>query len=1148
MDKYTAIRERAADIVRQYERNRGKSAFSSDQGSHAVLSDLAFTCFGLTVMDDPGLPEGVTGQLDLNGAVISVRCSLAKGRRSFTVAHEIAHAALEHPGRCLFDGETEIDERPDFSALTVQNGVYRSYNSRERCELEANVFAAQLLAPAEIVQEKVRKNPNWTVDGLSAYFGLTQSAMLNQLVAALLPGPTAPTDTYDAKGNTFQLDPRQKGAIDVSAPALVIAGPGSGKTRVLVERFVRLVNDGTNPGRILALTFANKAAEEMRDRLSVSLPGHAHEIQVSTFHSFGLDLLKGYGNAIGIDPSAKLFTPLDAFAYIKTQLASIPMGVFEDIRSPGNNLGLLLAAVSRAKDELTSPEEFLRLAQEWQSSVHSAATSGGASADDHNQELEEATRSVDAGHFYIAYRELMRSAAALDYGDLIAESVRLLDLASTGDEIRKRYDFVLVDEFQDINYASGRLLESLDGGRGIVWAVGDPKQSIYRFRGASPANLMRFTEDYPGAEVVALDRNYRSVEDIVKCGQAVEIPARSDGRNLSVASLVSDRGRESTVPAVEVVVAADRNTELVELVRAVAQAAEKYGRKEVCVLCRTRSQAHIVSDSLELAGVPTTWCGALEERAAFRDIIGLLYLASGDLRGLVRVAGMVEHRINDTDLRMLMAWAKGNGADVHRVLHAACDGVIAGVSEDCVCRCAGLKKISGAMRAQPTAFHAVTAYLFKHSNWCRELMQQETPETRRVLSTLGQVCAMARSFRPAIDDGSSDIPAFVEYLESCVEAGELVAPLGEPSESDAVSVMTVHHSKGLEWDAVFVPFLTDGRFPNKARHETLPLPQGMIQCHDVNDDMIEEACLFYVAVTRARNYLMLMRAERYGRSAQPSPFLERVLGELRDTGYVAERDAAAVVQASSVEPAVTTTGYSFNGCPKTSALMTFADCPKRFEFQSILGLRDDDTGYLDFRSALFAAMQECADEAAHGSVPDANTAVAALERHWDTLGPTSHWYEQRFKRNAEQILLTFLGRLRPGVRVEFRQEFTLATGNQRVSVTVDEVEQGDEVVLRKHHFGKPAKSHLSSDASALLVAAGEQGYIGRTCRTELLYPAYNRQVAVDLTPKVVGNRVQKMSQLASEAETGPYVAKPNAFTCKTCYYRLICPSGSEEQM
>lgn len=1145
MDRWSIIRQRAADVLATYETRTKQAAFGPEAGSYARLSDIASELYQLTVVPDDELPENVSGRLDLDEGTIGYRASEPMTRQHFTIAHDLGHRALEHPPRLILEAAEQINDAPYVGALTVRDGVYRAYSEHDRWELEANVFAAELLAPVERVRSMVLGDPHWSVNGLADYFGLSRTAMLNQLAAALLPGPSPDPDPTVKRSPS--LDEMQHKAATVQPPALVIAGPGAGKTSVLSRRFAYLVDQGIHPSRILALTFANKAAEEMRERLAALLPAHAHAIQVGTFHSLGLELLQSYGHQIGLRPDPQLLTEIDAFVLLRSRLGELPLGSFEDLHRPTRNVCLLLSAISRAKDELVGPQEFTQRVATWQAELDARPKADNEEdARQLGEEWGEAARCADVAAVYATYQGLLREGGYLDYGDLIVEAVRLFDIPEVAADIRQRYDHILVDEFQDINYASGRLIHALDGGRRIVWAVGDPRQSIYRFRGASPVNLREFTNDYPGAQIIALECNYRSVEGVVKAGQAVSIPQPTTGEPLPVPALRSHRGRPSDEPAVELVVAPTGPDELAALVARVREAAASVHLGHIAVLCRKTAQAQEVSDALEAAGIPTDWGGALEERGPFKDLLSVLLLAADDPQGLVRLARLAEHYLAETDLRRLLATAIARGRSALAALYAACDGEVEGLTTGGRAEAERIKALAGALRHAPTPWLVLASYLFEHAAWPRGLLADSTPAAQRRLGTLGQLANLAREFAERANlAGGGDTSAFLDFLRSSLEAGELAVSDEALVTSDAVHILTVHRSKGLEWPVVFVPNLVEGRFPLKDDHAPLPLPPGLIRGADPQDGAIEEACLFYVAATRARDRLILSRADKYGRGqATVAPFIEGVREALAAAGHLQITLAPPLPPAIPVARTPDGETWIFTDNIPFRALETYEECGQRFKYEYVYGLRGEERGYVAFHTAVYDVMSWAADQAANGTPPEPEVIVAELARRWAAFGPAGHWFEKGYRRRAERVVRAFGARLRPGIRVMLRTPIPLQIGGRTLRIIVDEVEEdGATHIYRRYHFGRPAKSHRDDDhRPALITAAHHQNYASLPHEVRLHYPLERRDEQVSPTPRVVSNRAIKMAKLVSEIEAGQFAPKPSPSHCPTCPFVFICPA------
>jgi len=1136
MDRWSIIRQVAAQAVEQYERQPGRVAFTEHQGSYAALKDLAERCFKLTITED-ALAPNVEGELNDEEGSILVRRELTDTRRRLVIAHEIGHKALKHPPREIGpDQAKDIVEAPHFGGLTVRDSVYRAYNERDRLELEANVFAAELLAPVSLVRKKVLADPSWTVSGLAVYFGISRAAMLNQLTAALFCNP----EQQEAPRQPPPLDKRgQREAAEAEAPALVLAGPGAGKTRVLVGRFEYLVSRGVEPRRILALTFGNKAAGEMRNRLVAQLPDHGTAIQVETYHSFGLNLLQAYGDRIGLRLPLQLRTPVDAFILLRNRLASLEMGSFEELHYPSRPLELLLKAFSRAKDELVGPEEFQGLASAWQAVAESEG------------EQQEAQRCVDAAEIYATYQQWLREEGYVDYGDLIAEAVRLFKDPEVAEKIRGEYDHILVDEFQDINYASGRLVKALDGGRGIVWAVGDPRQSIYGFRGASPVNLVQFTADHPGAQVIPLEWNYRSVEEVVRAGQAVPIPMTGALVTLPIPQLQSDRGRSGdSARVVELIEVPEEPDELRAVAERVASLLEMTSSEQIAVLCRKRSHAQAVADALERREIPTNWGGALAERRVFKHAVGMMLLAGDDLRGLVAVADIEEHRFAEGDLQRLLEAAKRHGNSPQAALYRAVDGEIEGFSEAARQQAEQLKRLVGILANQPTPWHTLAVYLFEHALWVKELVRTDGPAAQRSLATLGQVADLVREFnqRPHLV-GSGDLKVFVEFLEAGLESGVMGEAGSTVAISGAVQVMTVHQSKGLEWSAVLVPYLADGRFPLRERPDKLPLPPGLRHGEEMNDHFTEEACLFYVAVTRARDRLVLTRAKKYGRNrAAASPFLEGLVTELTAAGYL--QHVALPGGLADPETRSGHEGRTFpDGIPH-AALKTYEDCPRRFLYEWKYRLTDPDRGYRDFHSVVYAVLTWAEEQVAQGQTLTAEGLRAVLDARWAEGGPKEHRLESLYRRRAERVVEQITSRFRPGVRFRFRQRATVQIGVHTVLVTPDEVEDGPEGrAVRRHRFGRRPKTFDDHPVLRVLDEVSLGDIAVGPVRVYVHYAMEGVDDEVSASAKTMSvlkkkNWREKVEKHLSAIQAGEFPPNPSDRECPYCRFNLICPGGT----
>ena len=1164
MQRWEFVAGRSAEVLRDYERRTGRPAFRPGRNVAEVLDDVAKECFGLEVVDSSWLEEGVLGELDLDGKKISVGEDLEPDRRTFTVAHEIGHAALGHSPRVV-DLEEHVDEQVGVDELEAQDGVYQAYNSRDLTEIEANLFAAELLVPIERVLEATGEDPAWTVEGLAEEFGVSQTVMLTQLANVLLVRRgAAAAGEAEVRGGDDPSDPSgppalnedQEAAVTAQTPALVIAGPGAGKTRVLAERYARSVGYGAPESSVLALTlggaveedstlaltFSNKAAEEMRVRVAGMLGGGYGEIRAYTFHGFCLELLKSYGYLVGLPEHFALLTDMDASLLVRRRLHELEHSHLENLSDPGLHVPGLLDAISRAKDELRSPEEFGRLAREWADSIED------------DEEKEAAGKAVEAARVYAAYQGWLREEGYVDYGDLVWLVIEVLEHPGAGEEIRGKYGHILVDEFQDINFASGRLLRALDGGRGVVWAVADPDQSIYQFRGASPANLSRFGEDYPGFRTVPLTKNYRSVPDIVGACHGLRGPLASEGEASEGPPLLEATRPGLETPAVSLVVAPDRDAELDHLVE------EVRGRRErgvplgdQAVLCASNAQARRVVARLTAAGLAAQGPTSLLGSAEIKDTLAVVsLLRESDGAGLLRVAAFEENCLEE-DVVKLLAWAREQGCTVKDAL-ARCEEMEALSAEAAECL-AKFGRFLDELPAWGDAWHAILAYAFHPDGRLRGLFSDPSEGARRRLLQVGQLAVLARSFagREGLVEGDG-ISGFLEYVRELAASNKGDGALYAPSVNDAVHVMTVHKSKGLEFPVVYVPHLAKGQFPVRGGGGgKVALPPGLPHHSELEDGEEEDRCLFYVALTRAEDELVLSRAETYGRKAGPLPLIDRLVKEsggrvmVEEKGWAAE--APGVLEGRSPDEAP---GAANGGRAKTAYplrdLARYSRCPLQFRFAEVLGLPEQGSAYQSFHNSVYRVLDEMEVEARKtGQNPGLGRAKDLLAQTWEAEGPVGHFYEPVYRRHAERAVENWQA---SGAALEWqlRKKLSLtAPDGTGIEVTADAVRRDEDgtIVVARHRFGRPRNSHKvghNQDRYALYLSAAREAWPGSPVRVELRYLTAGETFDVTPTDRVTKNRVDKFRGYVGRVRAGRYPANPGR-ECKGCPWNLICPAS-----
>lgn len=658
------------------------------------------------------------------GGFIWLRDDLDAATRIFAIAHELGHYVL-HRGEGINlrppCDEHQIDQQADPAGLRTQDHHVEEYTPRARRELEANAFAAELLVPRADVRQLFATTGAVDVAALVARFGISHQLAQRRLVDAVLAPPRPSSadhvDGVDTGASTLtstaalfapdeligQLDASQQHAARAAGPALIVAGPGTGKTATLVGRVAHLVAErGIPPEKVLALTFSNRAAGEMRERLSRSgLPGE--RMPVMTIHACAAALLREYAayvphlpDEVALQPDFRILDEADAFLLLEELLARLPLYYYRSLGNPTAHLHTLLADFSRARDGLLTPADYLALVEAMPLMPYSPTAPGASLRTEHDQRerdeqhahaaktsahhssphppdgmytAEQIARARERAAAYGVWDRELRQRGLLDFGALIQRAVELLRAdAAVLANVRARFPAVLVDEFQDTNRAAAELLLLLAGPAATgLWVVGDRNQSIYRFRGASPGNVRRLAERHPNLRVLRLRRCYRSVPAIVRLGSAMVArmealaatstasagPAFSD----PLVGVDEDALREAlhpvdlepvrsigTRPAIlrgEAFVSAEH--ERAGLATAIArQRAAGYAYAEQAVLCRTHKQIRQIAAVLAAQGVPVTQLSDFFDRPEIKDALMLLALAAGpDARGVLRAAPLL---------------------------------------------------------------------------------------------------------------------------------------------------------------------------------------------------------------------------------------------------------------------------------------------------------------------------------------------------------------------------------------------------------------------------------------------------------------------------------------------------------------------------
>ncbi len=608
------------------------------------------------------------------------------------------------------------------------------------------------------------------------------------------------------------LNPAQQEAVQHErGPALVIAGAGSGKTRVLTGRVARLLERGVPPEAVLAFTFTNRAAREMRGRIESDLGPVARRLWIGTFHATALRILRREAGTLGLAPGFSIYDRDDQECVIRdlVRAAGLPDTAYRT--------GVVLGRISDAKNALVRPAEAERAA------------------------MSDFDRHVAT--LYAGYQAALRRAGALDFDDLIGETVRLwLDHPEAGARWSRRFQHVLVDEYQDTNHAQFRLVQALGGVHGNVFVVGDDDQSIYGWRGADLANVLDFEQTFPGAVTIRLEQNYRSTRNIL------------DAANAVIANNVARKGKTlwSEREAGASLVFALAPDELFEArrVRQWLQRQQTRGRRlmDCAVLYRTNAQSRALETELRQSGMAYEIVGGVSffQRREVKDVLAYLRLAVNplDTASFFRVWNTPRRGLGPAVEAQLRERLARPGTDpVEELRSLAREGALRGAARGGAAHLVTLLDDLRARLDEPV--DRVFALLMERSGYLEHLDasgEEDLVERRANVEELGVAAAHFAAQQAGRED-AAPAGGLLGWLSEC----SLLTDADRITDGDRVLLLTVHNAKGLEFDAVAVAGLEEGLMPHASSL-------------DASEQLEEERRLFYVALTRARDEVLLTAA------------------------------------------------------------------------------------------------------------------------------------------------------------------------------------------------------------------------------------------------------------------------------------------------
>lgn len=1059
--------------------------------------------------------------------------------RAFLIAHELGHVVLE--GGTL--DVVTVDVEPDRSMEDAPVGIDRvlDYGARERREVKMDLFAREFLLPRPVLRE-LHVNEGLTSDAIAKRFGAPLAVVQQQLLDALLlpPADEPHPEGAGAAAPPLTPDPTQAQAAAHRGLAFQLqAGPGTGKTRTLVRRIEGLLADGVDPTTILVLTFSNKAANELCERIAASNPVAAAAMWIGTFHAFGLDIVRRFHDRLALPPDPRLIDRTEAIELLEDEFPRLELKHYRNLWDPALDLSDMLSAISRAKDEVLDAAGYRALAQ-------SMAVRAGT---DQDAQLR-AQKCLEVATLFEAYERLLTARQLLDFGDLVALPVRLVEgCAEVRNALRARHEHVLVDEYQDVNRASVRLLKAIVGDGRDLWVVGDARQSIYRFRGASTTNIARFAIDFPGAQAAQLGINYRSDERIVDVFTEFARGMRASAGALPL-KLRADRG--STGARVELRVAGSADDEISALAASITALHEQgiaYGGQ--AVLCASNARLNAIAEGLEARAIPALHLGSLFERPEIKDLLALLSLVTDPrAAAMVRVATMARHQMPLQDvMRVIEHLRAADPASLAwSAMHAEVDGLIDG-SRDALAR---LSTLFAGVSASTNPWSLLTGWtldglglaktlyqtgdarsrmqglaIWQFLNFCRRQPRGQGLPVLRLLDRIRRLVLLSE------DRGLSQLPHGAENI-------------------DAVRLMTIHGSKGLEFDVVHLPgMVTSGLPRSNVPPRCLP-PDGLIHGSEGltgieavkagHDE--EEECLFFVALSRARDRLQLYAYARQadGRARSPSKFVAPI-------DRLLFRPIPVPLQAGSTSTGVPL-AITWQGRPQwtDTEINVFERCPRRFLYTHVLRLggRRTETAFMKMHNVVSDVFEWLKREHETTS-PTVDELAARFEEAWRSKGATEHRYAEDYRRIGKRLVNFLIESRGRGVAAP-APPISLGWAEGEILVSPDGVAHGagGRVTVRRVKTGKQRSNAFDDIEYTVLQLAAVQAY-GPHAQVEVTYLTSETIQPMEISSRKLESRREKLQAFLQAMQAGQFPAKPEARSCPRCPSFFVCgdlPGGA----
>lgn len=964
------------------------------------------------------------------------------------------------------------------------------------------------------------------------------------------------------------LNSEQKKAVEYNkGPLLIIAGAGTGKTTVIVEKIKYLIKKNcARPEEILALTFTEKAAAEMVERVDREMPYGYFQMWISTFHSFADQVLRDEAPQIGISSGYRLMSEAETVIFLKNNLFLFDLKYFRPLGNPNKFLESLLQHFSRLRDENISPDDYLNWAKRQVPA-----------------EKIEKEKSIELAKAYKTYQSLKLRENLFDYSDLIYYLVKLFkSRKNILSSYRKKFKYVLIDEFQDTNIAQYDLLKLLcpPKSRPKLTIVGDDSQAIYKFRGASVSNILNFMKDYKRARQITLMKNYRSSQVILDAAYRLikhNDPDTLESR-LGISKKLISQNKKVAGEAVKLFLTDSADEEADYVSGEIKKLKKECQYSDIAILTRANAHAQSFIRSFIRNGIPFQFLGpsTLYKQGEVKDLIAYLKVLNDpeDSVSLFRILCMDIFDIDIKDLTLLMSYSRKTSLSFFQAIEVYMGffdkslyyaerenykkfiPLLSKKSRDKILEIYKMiKKHLGRIKKDTAG--QILFYFLEDTGLLLKLTNYKTERDEQTAINISKFFNKLKTYES--DHENSSVSAVLEYIDMSIELGESPrAGETDLTAYNAVNIITAHSAKGLEFKSVFLVNLTRGRFPTQARRETIPVPLSLIKEILPTGDyhLEEERRLFYVGITRAKERVFMTASKYYGegkREQKISPFVSEALGseyvEKSVTVKKEERLQLAIFDFKKPKEIAFKEKYVQSNFSYTQ-LETFIRCPLQYKYHYVLKIPTPPTAALAFGDSIHKTLQFFYQEFLEDRKIGLNRLMDLYKKNWMPAGYSSKKHEERMKSEGEKILKVYFKNYHhanldiASIEKPFKIKVTSDTNIVGKIDRVDKLDDGTIEIVDYKTGKKPTERELKKNLqlSIYAMAATDRGLYNKKLAEVYLtfyYLQGTEKIKFQKTRGDIMETKEQIVDIADKIRKNDFDPTPGPW-CDFCPFKMIC--------